>query len=60
MSLHGTIPRYIKHLRPLGSHVTSKPKSKELKTFGQRVWEGLNLLHDDGGVYRILTETGVV
>ena len=37
-----------------------RPKENQLITFGPRVRPGLNLLHDDGGIYRILSDDGIV
>lgn len=53
-------PTYLKLIGPFGCHVICKPKADQLTTFSPRGSRGLNLLHDDGGVYRILANTGVV
>lgn len=48
------------HLRVFGCRVLYRPPVKKLTTFGSRLREGILLLHEGGGVYRVLTDTGTV
>ena len=57
--LYGTRSPDLEHLRPFGCRVQYHPVKPTLKTFKPRLEEGINLGLDDGGIYWVLTETGV-
>ena len=48
------------HLRPFGCRVLYYPAKPTLKTFKPRLEEGINLGHDEGGIYWVLTDTGAI
>ena len=58
--LYGTRSPDLTYLRPFGCRVQYHPVKPTLKTFKPRLEEGINLGHEDGGIYWVLTETGVV
>lgn len=48
------------HVRPFGCRALYQPVAPRLKTFKPRLEQGINLGHTDGGIYKILTTTGIV
>lgn len=60
VDLFKTAPPYAKHMRPFGCRVLVQPIDKKLPKFSSRLIEGVNLGHVGGGLYRVLTENGVI
>lgn len=50
----------LRHMRPFGCRSEFRPNAKRIDVFGPRVQSGLNMFHEGGGVYHILTCEGVV
>lgn len=57
---HGTTPPNLTHMRPFGCRTLYQPFKKSLQTFEPRIEKGLCLRHEDGGIYYVWTELGVV
>ena len=51
---------YVKHMRRFVCRVLFQPVQKKLKIFEVRLSEGICLGHLDGGIYKVLTATGIV
>lgn len=60
ITVFGTRSRELTHIRPFGCRVLYRPAVKQLSTFEPRVRDGVNLHHEGGGLYRILTADGIV
>lgn len=45
----------IRQIRLFGCHMLCRPSGKKIDTFKPRAINGLNLYHEGGGVYRVLT-----
>lgn len=54
------IPPYAKHLRPFGCRTLFAPVRSKLPKFDARLKEGICLGHIQGGIYNILSSTGIV
>ena len=47
-------------MRPFGCRLLYEPPKAKLPTFTTRVRNGINLLHQSGGICQVLTESGVI
>lgn len=47
------------YIKPFGCRMRYYPFTERLPTFGRRLEEGLCSEHDAGGVYLVLTESGI-
>lgn len=54
--LYGKKSSHLSHLKPFGSRMHFHPNVKNLKTFEEKIIEGLNLRHEGGGMYQKLTK----
>ena len=58
--IFGHSAEYVKHMRPFGCRVLFQRVQKKLEKFEGRLREGICLGNLDGGIYKVLTSTGIV
>lgn len=58
--LFGHMRSDLAHVRPFGCRTFYQPSASHLPTFEQRVRNGLCFLHEGGGLYHVLTDTGTI
>lgn len=60
VSVFEAMTPYLEHMQPFGYCTRYRPKVDNLTTFGSHIRYGITLLVEDGGIYRILTDDGIV
>lgn len=58
--VHGHQSNELQYIRPFGCRMLYHPVTDRLPTFKPRLYEGICLGHDGGGVYIILTVDGII
>lgn len=58
--IQGSTSPSVEHLRPFGSRMLYQPVQDRLPPLASRLKEGICLLHEGGGIYRVLTAEGIV
>ena len=58
--VHGHHSTELPYIRPFECRLLYHPVSKQLPTFEQRLYEGVCLGHEGGGVYNVLTVNGII